>query len=300
MAFQLICPVGFEDRFRNWSVTGKIPTYFEIVNFENGFAYPKDSRASDYLIESLGFKLLGSIESGHFPESRLEEENIFQEELIDVKKVILTEENKHLSYCKICGKGFLVIDKNHIEGDHQENWEEYQRLPVMIPDDGFRIYWQSSELQEAFPEPTNLLCDHGMWANYLDFLKLEGTKQYKEIADYYDVPFVRGKKVSLSLGLSNSPILEYCRICGIQIETSDKLEEHLISHGINAKQYSSLHKTIPDICMAKYWKHTDLQRAFPNPLDMKEGYGAFKNFLGWCQTDGIRKHEDLRKHFQGK
>ena len=297
---KLICPIGFEEKFVGWTVEKKIPTYFEIVKFENGFAYPTDLRAQEYLVEKLGFGFLGDSKVNFYSESRLEQA-VFQEVIIDVKKVsVVTEENKHSHYCKICGRGLLVIDKNHVEEEHHESWEEYQRLPVMIPDDGFRIYWASDELQEAFPEPTNLLCDCGIWANYLDFLKLEGVKCYKEIADYYKVPFVQKKVSSLSERLDISVIFEYCKLCGIQIETSDKLDEHLVSHRINAKQYSSLTRNVPDICMAKYWKHGDLQRAFPEPLNMNKGFGPFCNFLDWCKTDGVRKHSDIRKFFQGK
>lgn len=297
---KLICPIGFEEKFADWVEEKRIPTYHEIVRFENGFAYPTDLRAQDYLVEKLGFGFLGASKISFHSENS-PEEDVFQEVVIDVKKVsVVTEENKHLHYCKICGRGLLVIDKIHVEEEHHENWEEYQRLPVMIPDDGFRIYWESDELQEAFPEPTNLLCDYGVWANYLDFLKLEGVKQYREIADFYKIPFVQKKVSSLSESLNIAVMFEYCKLCGIQIETTDKLDEHLVSHGIENKQYYSLTRNVPDICMEKFWKHADLRRAFPEPLNMNKGYGNFKNFLDWCKTDGVRKHPNLRKFFQGK
>lgn len=312
--WHMVAPIGFEETHKNISRSGKINTYHGIVDLKDGYwVIVTDIRIRDILESNYGFQTI-KIEDDPklarkppkpkrklpkyfaFPSQvELDSWPDFDKELDLLPREKLLEDKKMVEYCKVCGKGYKRVNRSHVLSKHDITWEEYMGLPVMIPNIGMQIYWESEELQKMFPDPLNLLCGTNQFANYLDFLKLEGSRRYQSVAKYYDVPFVpKGRAFTPS---PPEPDYDYCKVCG---QILDKVNSHIKSHGMTLKAYEALPRTVPKIGLTLWHKHLDLRKAFPNPMLTNSRYGPFASFLHWLETDGVKKYPNVRNYFLGK
>jgi hypothetical protein len=321
--YRLLAPLDFDVRYPNLCKTKQIPSYHGVLQLEDEcWLSTSDERIKDFLVSKYDFQLVyinedppvetkpvsHSIETPQHKYRNLENkpmdynniselislysevrtDDIYEE--LDIKlpsgDIFNMEDKKE--YCKFCGKALKKINLSHLN-THDMDMEEYEALPVMVPDIAMKLYWESEELQECFPEPMNLLGEYKDFANYLDWVKLEGTRKYKEIAEYFNVPHPRTGPINR--------VWEYCKICGAPFDFGS---DHYKTHGTSSKNYASLRRYIPDILMDMWHKHADLRRAFPNPMKEGAGHGPFTDFLDWCKRDGVRKHPHLRNYFKGK
>ena len=294
MKWKLMAPPNFDIKYPNHVRQKCVPTYHErVILPSDGIVETRDERTCEALIR-MGFSIVQVF--GQKPQANyfsVEEENIEVIMFEDIEEL----EGPGLDYCKYCGKGFEEVTKDHVENEHQLEWEEYTRLPEMLPPLALKIYWASKGLQEAFEEPLNLLCNSGMYANLLDFFKTEGIHRWKAIAEYYGVPFNPKKRSIVQYPKEDRDFEEYCKICGAKAVS---IESHIVGHGIPMVEYKKIDKKVPDIVLDMWHHHSDLRKAFPEPCNLNKGHSNFKNLVDWCMTDGVRKHPHLRTYFRGK
>jgi hypothetical protein len=94
--------------------------------------------------------------------------------------------------------------------------------------------------------------------------------------------------------------VNYCKICGEQISGKTGLKKHLekVHPEVSKRKYEAMERLIPDAGMAVWHRRQDLQKAFPEPLNMEKGIGANKNYLEWMKKWGVKEEPEIAEHFK--